>query len=336
MITKTVKPSFSIQQIQRIVDSADIIVFEPGIYKITKTLQIPSNKTLKLGDAVLRRYCSAPVLQTLCTEKTKGYDGAQNIKIYGGTIEGMNSLGLNPTNMLLLFHSNNVSSVGTTFLDTTGSHAIDIGGCKNTYIIGCRFLGYKSYDRDFREAVQIDYAYRGGIPYFKEGSECFDDTHCDGVHILGCEFGDSSRKAQYVAIGTHAQTSTEGYHKNIVIKHNVANGNGCSKYMGFFVRLVNMRNVYISDNIVSNYGRFVLVDTTPATDAKNKGSRDIVIERNIVYDSDDTFKASSVYINASKEHPVYNVVVQDNVFDKADSISVRNASGFVMKNNTIK
>lgn len=333
MITKIVKPSFTTQQIQDALNSADILVFESGIYRVTKTLQIPSNKILKLGDAVLRRYCSAPVFQTLCTEKTKGYDGAQNVKLYGGTIEGMNSLGLSPTNMLLLFHANNVVISGTTFLDTTGSHAIDIGGCKDVHIIGCRFLGYKSHGADFREAIQIDYAYRGGIPYFKEDSNCFDDTHCDGVCILGCEFGVSTREAQYVAIGTHAQTSTENYHRNIAIRHNIAKGNGCSKYMGFFARIVNMRNVDISDNVVSNYGRFVLIDATPATEAKDKGSRDITIQRNTVFDSDATFKASSVYVNAPKEHPVRNLAIRDNTFDRADSVSIKNTTGLVLKSN---
>lgn len=336
MITNIVKSTFSMQQIQDALNTADIVVFESGVYKITQTLQILSNTTLKLGDAVLRRYCSAPVLQTFCTEKTKSYSGVQNVKILGGTIEGMNSLGLDPTNMMLLFHSDNVSIIGTTFLDTTGSHAIDIGGCRNTHIINCKFLGYKSYGRDFREAVQIDYAYRGGIPYFKEGSSCFDDTHCDGVFIYGCEFGESTRKSQYVAIGTHAQTSTNNYHKNIHIKHNVAKGNGCSGYMGFFARLVNMRNVEISDNLVSNYGRFVLVDTTPKTTAKDKGSRDIVIQRNRVYDSDDTFKASSVYVNADSKHRVSNLTVQDNIFDKADSVSASGVKNLVMRNNSIK
>lgn len=331
-----VKPSYTMSKIQDVINKNDIITFEPGIYKITLTIDIPSNKTLYLTGATLQRYCSSPVLMTQCDEGTKDYKGAQNIKIVGGTIEGMNNQGFNPTNMLLLFHSNNVSIIGTKFLDVTGSHAIDIGGCKNTNIIGCKFMGYRSYGKDFREAIQIDYAYRGGIPYFKEGSSCFDDTHCDGVSIIGCEFGESTRKAQYVAIGTHAQTSTENYHKNIDIKNNIALGNGCSDYMGFFARIVNMRNVNIVGNIVRNYGRFVLIDTTPACTAKNKGSRDIVISDNIILSSDDTFKASSIYVNATSDHKVSNLAVRDNIFDKNDSTTYKNVTGLVLKNNVIK
>ena len=332
-----VKPSFTINKIQDVIKKNDIITFESGVYKITKTISIPSNKTIHLTGATLRRYCSAPVLMTECNEKTKEYKGAQNIKIVGGTIEGMNSQGYDPTNMVLLFHSNNVSIISTTFLDVTGSHAIDIGGCKNTNIIGCKFMGYKSYGRDFREAIQIDFAYRGGIPYFKEGSSCFDDTHCDGVHIIGCEFGKSpSYKSQYVAIGTHAQTSTENYHKNINIKNNVAKGNGCSNYMGFFARIVNMRGVNITGNVVSDYGRFVFIDTTPTCTAKNKGSKDIVIADNIVLDSADTFAASGVFVNATSEHKINNLAVRDNIFDKNDSCSYKNVVGLVLKNNVVK
>lgn len=336
MARGVIKPSFTVNKIQDVINRNDIITFEPGIYKITKTISIPSNKTLHLTGATLRRYCSAPVFMTECNEKTLGYKGAQNIKIVGGTIEGMNSQGYDPTNMVLLFHSNNVSIISTTFLDTTGSHAIDIGGCKNTNIIGCKFMGYKSYGKDFREAIQIDFAYRGGVPYFKEGSVCFDDTHCDGVSIIGCEFGKSTREPQYVAIGTHAQTSTENYHVNINIKNNIALGNGCSNYMGFFTRIVNMRNVNITGNVVSNYGRFVLIDTTPTCTAKNKGSKDIVISDNIILDSDDTFKASSIYVNATSDHKVSNLAVRDNIFDKNDSTSYKNVTGLVQKNNVVK
>lgn len=332
-----VKPTYTITKIQDVIKKNDIITFEPGVYKITKTINIPSNKTLHLAGATLKRYCSSPVFMTECNEKTLGYKGAQNIKIVGGTIEGMNSKGYDPTNMVLLFHSNNVSIISTTFLDVVGSHAIDIGGCKNTNIIGCKFIGYKSYGRDFREAIQIDFAYRGGIPYFKEGSTCFDDTHCDGVHIIGCEFDkSSSHKSQYVAIGTHAQTSTDNYHKNINIKNNIALGNGCSNFMGFFARIVNMRNVNITGNVVSNYGRFVLIDTTPTCTTKDKGSRDIVIADNIILDSDDTFAASSVFVNATSDHKVINVAVRDNIFDKNDSCSYKNVVSLVLKNNVVK
>lgn len=337
MARGVIKTSYAINKIQDVINKNDIITFEPGIYKITKTLNIPSNKTLFLTGATLRRYCSSPVIMTECNAKTLQYKGAQNIKIIGGTIEGMNSQGYEPTNMILLFHSNNVSIINTTFLDVAGSHAIDIGGCKNTNIIGCKFMGYRSYGRDFREAIQIDFAYRGGIPYFKEGSACFDDTHCDGVFIIGCEFGKStSYKSQYVAIGTHAQTSTNNFHMNISIKNNIAYGNGCSDYMGFFARIVNMKNVNIIGNVVSNYGRFVLIDTTPTCTAKNKGSKDIVISDNIVMDSDDTFKASSIYVNATTDHKVSNLAVRDNIFDKNDSCSYQNIVGLVLKNNVVK
>lgn len=331
-----VKPSYAVNKIQDVINKNDIIEFESGVYKITKTINIPSNRTLYLNGATLRRYCSAPVIMTECNEKTKEYKGAQNIKIVGGTIEGINSQGYDPTNMVLLFHSNNVSIISTTFLDVTGSHAIDIGGCKNTNIVGCEFMGYKSYGRDFREAIQIDYAYRGGIPYFKDGSPCYDDTHCDGVHIIGCEFGESTRKSQYVAIGTHAQTSSNNYHKNINIKYNIAKGNGCSNYMGFFARIVNMRGVNIIGNTVSNYGRFVLIDTTPTCNAKNKGSQDILISDNVILDSVDTFAASSIYINASTTHKVSDVTICDNTFDKPKSTSYKSTVNLVEKNNVVK
>ena len=206
-----------------------------------------------------------------------------------------------------------------------------MGGCKNTYVLGCKFLGCKSVGKDFRETIQIDYAYHGGIPYYAEGSPCFDETHCDGVNIIGCEFGKSpSYKPQYVAIGTHTQTATDKYHKNIVIKGNKAVGNGLSASgsYGFFTRLVNMRNVEISENVVENYGRFVFVDSTPKTNAKGKGCRDIVIKNNFIVDSYDKFKASSVWVDGTSDNRAYNISVIDNIFDKKDSTSYRYVTNF--------
>ena len=97
-----------------------------------------------------------------------------------------------------------------------------------------------------------------------------------------------------------------------------------------------MRGVNIIGNIVCNYGRFVLIDTTPACTAKNKGSKDIVIADNIILDSDDTFAASSIYVNATSDHKVSNVAVRDNIFDKNDSCSYKNVIGLVLKNNVVK
>lgn len=345
MSRKVVKPTFNASKIQNIINSNDIISFESGIYTITQTLAIPSNKTIYLNDAILRRHCSAPVIMTKSDKNTKGYNGACNIKIVGGTIEGMNSLGLEPTNMMLLFHSYNVSIINTKFLDTTGSHAIDIGGCKDTNITGCKFMGYKSYDRNFREAIQIDFAYHGGIPYFPKGSDCFDDTHCDGVNIIGCEFGESTRPPQYVAIGTHSQTASNNYHKNINIKYNIATGNGCSNYMGFFARIVNMRYVNIVGNVVKNYGRFVYIDTSPnyynteggtVSGVKNKGSEYILISDNTILSSDDTFAASSVFIKGNATNKIYDVTIKDNVFDKNSSISRSGVVNYVATNNVVK
>ena len=85
-----------------------------------------------------------------------------------------------------------------------------------------------------------------------------------------------------------------------------------------------------------NYGRFVLIDTTPACTAKNKGSRDIVISDNIILSSDNTFKASSIYVNATSDHKVNNLAVRDNIFDKNDSTTYKNVTGLVLKNNVVK
>ena len=333
-----VNSTYSVDKLQKAINENEVIEFTKGTYRITKTLVIPSNRILLMDGAVLRRYCSKPVLQTKADKNTKGYNGAHDIKIVGGTIEGMNSNGYSASDMLLLFHTDNVAIIGVTFLDNTGSHAIDLGGCRNTDILGCKFLGNKSIGKDFRESIQIDYAYNGGIPYYAEGSPCFDDTHCEGVRIIGCTFDKSpSYKPQYIAIGTHAQTDSEKYHKDIVIKGNVANGNGVSASgsYGFFVRLVNMRNVTVADNIVSNYGRLALIDSSVKTTAKDKGCINVRIERNVILDSPNNFKASSVYAKGTAEHRIINLLVMDNQFDKKGATSYKHCTSLTEKNNSV-
>ena len=333
-----VNNTYSVDKIQKAINENKVIEFSKGTYRITKTLVIPSNRILLMDGAVLRRYCSKPVFQSKADKNTKGYLGAHDIKIVGGTIEGMNDCGYGASDMLLLFHTDNVAIIGVTFLDNTGSHAIDIGGCRNTDILGCKFLGCKSVGKDFREAIQIDYAYSGGIPYFAEGSTCFDDTHCEGVNIIGCTFDKSpTYKPQYVAIGTHAQTNSGNYHKDVVIKGNLANGNGISASgsYGFFVRLVNMRNVEVSENIVSNYGRLALIDSSVKTTAKDKGCRNVRIERNVILDSPNDFKASSVYAKGTADHRIVNLSVTDNQFDKKGATSYKYCTSLTEKNNTV-
>lgn len=332
-----VNNTYSVDKIQKAINENEVIEFAKGTYRITKTLVIPSNRILLMDGAVLRRYCSKPVFQSKADKNTKGYLGAHDIKIVGGTIEGMNDSGYSASDMLLLFHTDNVAIIGVTFLDNTGSHAIDLGGCRNTDILGCKFLGCKSVGKDFREAIQIDYSYSGGIPYYAEGSPCFDDTHCEGVNIIGCTFDKSpTYKPQYVAIGTHAQTDSENYHKDILIKGNVANGNGISpKSYGFFVRLVNMRNVEVSENIVSNYGRLALIDSSVKTTAKDKGCRNVRIERNVILDSPNDFMASSVYAKGTADHRIINLSVTDNQFDKKGATSYKYCTSLTEKNNTV-
>ena len=174
----------------------------------------------------------------------------------------------------------------------------------------------------------------------KGGSACFDDTHCDGVNIIGCTFDKSpTYKPQFVAIGTHAQTSTKNYHKNINIKYNFAKGNGVSpsKSYGFFFRAVNMRNVNVIGNTVSNYGRFVFLDHNPKTSCTiNKASRNVVISDNIILDSDDKFKASSIYINAVGIHQSSNITITNNIYDKASSVTCQKVTNLISTGNTIK
>lgn len=284
----------------------NIIGFEKAVYKITDTITLYDDCVIDLNGATLRRHCSVPVFMTSCTNKTKGYDGARNIVVKNGTIEGMNDCGYGSSNLVALFHASNIRFENVTFLDAVGSHCIDIVGCQNVTIDRCSFYGYKSFGHDFRESIQIDFAYYGGLPYFASNSATYDMTKCNNITVSNCKFGRSATyPAQYTAIGTHEQANDKTWHTNINVIGNQAYGNGVSSGNGFFLRVMNFQNVTVRDNTVSNYGRFV-VCTMPSV-LRNKDSstvepknvltvRNLIVENNNVLSNGFRYAAYAVYI----------------------------------------
>lgn len=296
-----------------------------AIYKIKSTLYVRSNTVVDLNGATLRRYTSRPVLMTYGTTKTKNYDGAHDIIIKNGTIEGMNGLGYTSSNLTALFHAKNITFENVTFLDAVGSHCVDIVGCKNVTIKNCKFLGYCSTGNDFREAIQIDCAYHGGLPYYAKGSTTYDMTKCNTITIEGCTFDKSKTyPAQYCAIGAHEFACSGSYHENINVLNNIANGNGEKNNQGFFLRIMNFRNVLVKGNTVNNYARFVYLHMPTCLRDKDTNKLPITGNEKFVNNLENITIDNNTVTKAPNCRYVAYAVYIDNKVGYAGTINVTN------------
>lgn len=259
-ISSTASP----KSIQTALDSSDIITFSTKQeYNIDRTLYIDSDTIVDLNGAALRRFTSGPLLRLRDNCNVTKYNGTHDVIIKNGTLAGVNdtNVSYSSNSLCTMFHCHDVIFENVTFLDVPGGHAVDCCACKNVKFINCKFLGYASVGNDFRESIQIDFAYYGGLPTYKKGSTCYDMTRCKNIVIDGCKFDKSNNyPSQYIAIGGHVIGNDNLWHENIVVRNCVATGNGTKVGTDTaFISIVNFRNVELYNNKVNGYPRFVLV-----------------------------------------------------------------------------
>ncbi len=105
------------------------------------------------------------------------------------------------------------------------------------HIEKCLFSNQSAIEgEEFREAIQIDFAYDLGYPYRGEyGNPASDGTHCKDITIEECEFRSIPN-----GIGTHTVYEKTKYHENITITN-------CyfSNIKGNSIQLLSMKEVYI-------------------------------------------------------------------------------------------
>lgn len=252
-------------QIQKIIEKGGDFRFTKGIkYKITSTLYLTTNTELDLNGATLRRYCDGPLLRLKDSANCTAYNGTHDIIIENGTLEGMSGPGypFASNSLLTMFHAHDIIIRNVTFLDLPGGHGVDCCACKNVKVLNCAFKGFNNFNNSpYRESFQVDWAFYGGLPTYKKGSKCYDETHCKNITIDGCLFDKSNDfPASYGAIGAHVcSDNNDKWHENIVIKNCIGHGNGsCSGWDVGFVNVIHFKNVTIENNIIDGYGRLVV------------------------------------------------------------------------------
>lgn len=253
--------------INRLIENGNKIKFLNHEYELYDTIILRDNTIMELhADTILTRKHENNMFQTYYTNEVTEYNGASNIIIRGGTLNHNGKLSYYIT--MSLFHSKNILLENVTFKDIS-NHAIDLIGCNNVCIRNCKFLGQliKS-GKEYKEAIQLDVCYAGAGGYDNNitpsHSKCYDGTSSKNITIDSCIFDGSEKYPPILnAIGQHAQVKTNNKISNIKIINNTFNGNGRKDIYGNAMKLVQMKDVIIENNIINNYNRGIQVSIMP-------------------------------------------------------------------------
>lgn len=249
-------------KIQEFINKRGNLYFPKGTYNLSKMINIYSNTTITLHpEAVFIRKHAGVMFQTATTTETIDYNGEKNIRINGGTYKHNGDV--NPSNILTLFHADDVVINDVTFLDTVGAHCLDIVGSKDIKIFNCKFKGYVATVTDpAKEAIQIDAAGCNSYPIYADTSvPAYDGTPTRDVTIENCIFCKSDTNPSYpTAIGQHGQVKLKGSrYKNIKILNNLMIGDTTWIY-SYGIRAISWEDALIDGNTIENYKVSIFAD----------------------------------------------------------------------------
>lgn len=221
------------------IERAKVIEFEDGTYSFTNTLRLNSNTKLILNNAVINSGDRHLFYNFKDTDTSvTGYNGAHNIEIIGGKINGGISF----------IHGKNIKFENIYFYHVKNDHCIEICGCQNVVVDACEFEGVvtQTNDRQYVENVQIENANHTSFPWLASGSATYDETACNAVEIKNCNFKQTNIITYrfYAGIGNHS--NTPGYsHTQISIHDNTIID---PIYIG--IRMVNVVGLDIYNNTI--------------------------------------------------------------------------------------
>ena len=258
------------------------LYFPPGTYKITSSLILYSNITIKLdnGATLLRGSENIKFMMlTNCPSGTLEYNGESNITIEGGTID----IGTGITQGSCaagLFHASNIKIRNTTIRhNNAGYHMLDICGCKNVTVENC-ILKDSLSTVSSAELIQFDGA--GGwnqfpSPQVEAGDATFDGTPTVNVEVKGCRFELNSYSPAFgnhnaqvnknidihdnVIVGTSGDRGAVAFNHNtalnnvttqVLIHHNIFEG--CTIGFNFRADADAPGRIYVRDNIFKGIG----------------------------------------------------------------------------------
>ena len=232
----TIRPSFSVDKINQYFKKYRNITFKAGTYNITKMMTVQSNTKITCEPGVLfKRACRYQMLEMAASEDVTEYNGTHDVTWIGGVFRA--DTVAEDAIVIVLYHCKNITLQGITVDGCRGYHSIECNSSSDVLIEDCIFTDQSSIPgADYREAIQIDFAYQLGYPYRGSvNAPANDGTHCRNITIENCAFCEVPN-----GIGTHTVYEKEKYHENIMI-------NNCRFFNipGYSIQLLSMKNVAI-------------------------------------------------------------------------------------------
>ncbi len=239
-----------------------VLTLKKGTYKISSTLFVPSNVTIKFKNGVKivklnktgkARFKPAESIFHVVDsrigrskkKKAYGYDCAKNVKFIGSGKVTIDLKYIKEAKAILAAHCQNVEIRGIRFLHMNVGHFLEVDATKNLTVSNCRFSGVAKKSPYTKEAINLDTPdpLTGGLGIYWSS---LDRTPNQNVLIENCQFTNLQR-----GIGTHkySQRMVNGkwaencYHENITIRNNTFTN---MKNTGIF--MINWKNVNCSDN----------------------------------------------------------------------------------------
>lgn len=230
------------------------VTIKPGTYNITESFIVYGNTTIEATGATLNyvrtvtgdgKDGKAPILTNYCSGK-KGYSGAGNITVNGGTWDFQGKPGEENDGCSMeafrFMHGSNLNFTNLTMQNLYESHFITIEGVKQVTISGCTFREMRNYDAR-KEAIHIDCMHNDSMAPSNQDNTVYDDTICNDVTVTGCIFDSVPR-----GLGTHIAVAGL-YPSNMTITNNVFRN---ITYEA--IKAYHYKNVTISGNTITNAG----------------------------------------------------------------------------------
>ena len=233
-----IKPSFTVDKINEYFRKYKNIKFKAGTYNISKMMTVYSDTTVTCEPGVIfKRSCQYQMLEMAASETVLGYEGTHDVTWTGGTF--LASTREDDAIVIVLYHCKNITFRDVVVDGCRGYHSIECNSSQNVHIENCTFKNQSSLlGVDYREAIQIDFAYQLGYPYRgSTDAPANDGTHCKNIYITNCTFENCPN-----GIGTHTVGDAETYHENIQITDCVFNN---IEFYG--IQLYGMKNVTIKN-----------------------------------------------------------------------------------------
>ncbi|WP_440969868.1 hypothetical protein ACSS6N_18625 [Peribacillus frigoritolerans] len=266
------------------------VLLPKGKYTLKKSLHIYSNTWLKIpSKTILQKADSNNDIMLLNGDfkaTYHGYNGNSNIIIDGGIWDaGGANIKLRTPSVFGFAHGHNILIRDTVLKNIVGGHAIDLAGNKNVLIRNSKFLGSRSSNDDYTEAIQID-GMISDKAFRRFGSVDF--TVTKNVRIEHNYFGNSHVRNMNpwgVGVGSHSASHNRPY-TNIQIIDNTF-----EKMTYAAVRGHNWKDILIKENQFIECAQGIQIDslgnyyyTKNGKDKSSKGA--LVIAKFEIHNND--------------------------------------------------